>query len=91
LPDGRRGIARRFADGVTRPVSLDAAGKQDVVGPDGGRVSGVWLPPSVSLALGVACQGPLRRWLSGVLRNEIRTRRAAARRRPGRPPASAAC
>ena len=39
---------RLFADGVTRPVRLDAAGKQYVVGPDGGRVPGVWvLPPEV--------------------------------------------
>ena len=39
---------RLFAGGVTRRVRLDAAGKQDVVGPDGERVPGVWvLPPEV--------------------------------------------
>jgi hypothetical protein len=39
---------RLFVDGVTRSVRLDAAGKQYVVGPDGGRVPGVWvLPPEV--------------------------------------------
>jgi hypothetical protein len=39
---------RLFADGVTRAVYLDAAGKQYVVGPDGERVPGVWvLPPEV--------------------------------------------
>ena len=32
---------RLFADGVTWSVSLDAAGKQHVVGSDGGRVTGV--------------------------------------------------
>ena len=38
----------RFTNGVTRPVHLDAAGKQYVVGPDGERVPGVWvLPPEV--------------------------------------------
>jgi hypothetical protein len=34
---------RLFTDGVTRPVYLDPAGKQYVVGPDGERVYGVWL------------------------------------------------
>jgi hypothetical protein len=39
---------RLFADGVTRSVYLDAAGKQDVVGTDGEPVPGVWvLPPEV--------------------------------------------
>ena len=39
---------RLFADRVSRPVSLDDAGQQDVVGPDGGRVPGLWvLPPEV--------------------------------------------
>jgi hypothetical protein len=39
---------RLFTDGVSRPVFLDAAGKQHVVGPDGERVPGVWvLPPEV--------------------------------------------
>ena len=39
---------RLFADGVTRPVRLDAAGKPYVVGPAGERVPGVWvLPPEV--------------------------------------------
>ena len=34
---------RLFADGVTRAVRLDAAGKRYVVGPDGGRVPGTWV------------------------------------------------
>jgi hypothetical protein len=39
---------RLFADGVNRPVSLDAAGKQYVLGPGGERVPGLWvLPPEV--------------------------------------------
>ena len=38
---------RLFTEGVTRPVSLDAAGKQSVVGPDGGRVPGVRALPEV--------------------------------------------
>ena len=37
---------RLFADGVTRPVRLDAAGKQYVVGPDGQRVHGLWVLPA---------------------------------------------
>jgi len=45
MPDAVLGH-RLFADGVTRPVSLDAAGKQDVVGPDGERVTGVWVLPA---------------------------------------------
>ena len=36
---------RLFTDGGTRAVILDAAGKQYVVGPDGGHVPGVWLLP----------------------------------------------
>ena len=42
-------IGRRLsADGVTRPVYLDTAGKQYVLGPDDERVTGVWvLPPEV--------------------------------------------
>jgi hypothetical protein len=36
---------RRFTDGQTRPVSLDAAGKQYVQGDDGEAVPGVWLYP----------------------------------------------
>jgi hypothetical protein len=39
---------RLFTEGVARPVCLDAAGTQDVVGPEGERVPGVWvLPPEV--------------------------------------------
>jgi len=39
---------RLFADGLTRPVRIDAAGKQYVVGPDDERGPGVWvLPPEV--------------------------------------------
>jgi len=39
---------RLFTDGLTRPVYLDAAGQQDVVGPGGRRVPGVCvLPPEV--------------------------------------------
>ena len=38
---------RLFLDGVTRPVSLDAAGKQYVVGTDGEAVPGVWVLPPV--------------------------------------------
>jgi hypothetical protein len=34
----------RFVDGSTRPVYLDPAGKQYVVGDDGQRVYGTWLP-----------------------------------------------
>ena len=37
---------RLFADGVSRPVRLDAAGQQDVVGPDGEPVPGVWVLPA---------------------------------------------
>jgi hypothetical protein len=36
---------RRFTDGRTRPVFLDAAGKQYVQDDDGERVPGVWLYP----------------------------------------------
>jgi len=36
IPDPVLG-RRLFTDGVTRPVSLDAAGKPYVVGPDGGN------------------------------------------------------
>jgi hypothetical protein len=47
MPDPVLG-RRLFADGVTRPVCLDAAGKPYVVGPGGGRVPGVRvLPPEV--------------------------------------------
>jgi hypothetical protein len=35
---------RLFVDGVTRPVRLDAAGKQYVEA-DGERVAGVWVHP----------------------------------------------
>jgi hypothetical protein len=38
---------RRFTDGLTRPVRLGIDGKQYVLGPDGERVPGVWLPPEV--------------------------------------------
>ena len=47
LPDPVIGH-RLFADGLTRPVRLNAAGKQYVLGRDGGRAPGVWvLPPAV--------------------------------------------
>ena len=49
---------RLFADGVSRPVRLDAAGQQDVVGPNGGRVPGVWvLPPDVPSDPPPCCHG----------------------------------
>jgi len=35
-----------FVDGVTRDVREDADGRQWVVGYDGERVYGVWLPPA---------------------------------------------
>jgi hypothetical protein len=35
-----------FVDGVTRDVYEDADGRQWVVGYDGKRVYGVWLPPA---------------------------------------------
>ena len=44
MPDPVLG-RRLFADGGTRPVRLDAAGKQYVLGPGGRRVPGVWVPP----------------------------------------------
>jgi hypothetical protein len=58
---------RLFADGVTRTVFLDAAGKQYVLD-DGGRVIGVWVhPPEVPSdpaptdSLAVSCSAFLRR------------------------------
>ena len=44
MPDPVTGH-RLFTDGLTRSVRLDAAGKQDVVGPDGEHIPGLWLPP----------------------------------------------
>jgi hypothetical protein len=39
-------IGRRlFADGVNRPVHRGPDGREYVIGPDGGRVYGTWLPP----------------------------------------------
>jgi hypothetical protein len=38
---------RRFTDGQTRPVFLDAAGKQYIQGDAGEPVAGVWLYPPV--------------------------------------------
>jgi hypothetical protein len=36
---------RVFTDGSTRTVYLDLAGRQYVLGDDGRRVYGTWLPP----------------------------------------------
>jgi hypothetical protein len=39
-------IGRRlFTDGVNRPVHRAPDGREYVIGPDGGRVSGTWLVP----------------------------------------------
>jgi hypothetical protein len=58
---------RFFADGSTRTVYLDAAGKQDIE-VDGGRVIGVWVhPPEVPSdpaptdSMAVSCSAFLRR------------------------------
>jgi hypothetical protein len=42
-----RGVGRRlFTDGIERNVHEDAEGRQYVLGPDGERVCGHWLPPA---------------------------------------------
>jgi hypothetical protein len=38
--------SRLFTDGGERTVCEDAAGRQYVIGPDGGPVCGQWLPPA---------------------------------------------
>jgi hypothetical protein len=53
---------RLFADGVSRPVQFNAAGKPYVVGPDGERVPGVWLlPADVPSDAAPAPESPSRR------------------------------
>jgi hypothetical protein len=47
---------RPFADGATRAVRLDAAGKQYVLGSDGERVYGTWLVPAFTGA--ASCPAP---------------------------------
>ena len=37
---------RLFTDGVERPVYEDAEGRQYVLGPEGARMYGQWLPPA---------------------------------------------
>ena len=37
---------QQFTDGRERTVYEDAEGRQNVVGPDGERIYGQWLPPA---------------------------------------------
>jgi hypothetical protein len=49
---------RLFTDGVTRPVHRGQDGREYVIGPDGGRVYGTWLPPEPEPDTAIIVVGP---------------------------------